>query len=98
MKKWISFFMMCCILMGCQTSKRNIPLTPKRQISYLEVKSQKQIRSLLGKPYTIRQEEPYQLWTYRKKNCATLVYFGEDNVSTYAETRGKCDQVIAKLR
>ena len=82
-------------LVGCQSTSSSI-MAPRREVRYLGDKTPAQVRALLGKPETIRTEAPYELWTYRKHDCATLVYFGEDKLSTYAETRGPCEQTIAQ--
>ncbi len=91
-------YVLACIglmaLVGCQSTSSI--MAPRREVRYLGNKTGEQVRALLGKPETIRTESPYELWTYRKHDCATLVYFGEDKLSTYAETRGPCEQTVAQ--
>ncbi|MDD3669257.1 MAG: hypothetical protein PHX68_03165 [Alphaproteobacteria bacterium] len=50
----------------------------------------KQVRSKMGKPLLIRHEEPNQVWVYHRKNCATLVYFNDEEVSTHVDVAGDC--------
>lgn len=54
------------------------------------------IEKKLGKPLIQRIEEPNYLWTYRRENCTTLIYFSENKKVSYAETRGICSQLNKK--
>lgn len=45
---------------------------------------------VLGKPRTVLTESPNQVWTYRKDNCITFVYFDESGKVGFAEERGEC--------
>lgn len=49
----------------------------------------------LGKPRTVLTEPPNQVWTYRKDNCITFVYFDESGKVGFAEERGTCVNAVA---
>lgn len=50
----------------------------------------KQVKSKMGKPLLVCHEQPNQVWVYHRKNCATLIYFNSEGVSTYVDVAGSC--------
>ena len=92
-------FLFICLLMlvGCATQNAYSPATSAKKIVYLKGKTTSQIRKLMGKPALKRTEEPNQLWAYRTNECSVLVFFDAKGKSQYAETRGVCERMLAKL-
>lgn len=99
MKKIFFLFLFCLTLSACQSAHQGggLKKQPPRKIVYLKGKSQSQVKRVMGKPVIVREETPYQLWSYRFNNCSTLIFFGPDLKSAYAETRGDCDKIVALL-
>lgn len=64
-----------------------------QQENVLKGRSMKTVRKFFGEPLSIRYEEPNQLWTYRQKDCTSLIYFDADNRVRYAESRGSCSSL-----
>ena len=54
-----------------------------------------EVMDVLGKPRTILTELPNQIWTYRKDDCVTFVYFDESGKVGFAEERGSCATPLA---
>lgn len=94
MKKNIILSLSFLLLTGCSTvdtaffkSKRGTPVVQKKEFVG---RSAGEVLDELGKPRTILTETPHQVWTYRDKECITLVYFDENNEVCFAEERGNC--------
>lgn len=94
-KLWLFIFLLT--LVGCATQSSYSPATSAKKIVYLKGKSTSQIKKIMGKPALKRMEEPNQLWAYRTNECSVLVFFDANGKSQYAETRGICEHLLAKL-
>ena len=49
-----------------------------------------QITRRFKEPTVIRTEGTYQLWSYRKNNCTTLLYFDETKTVQFVDFSGDC--------
>lgn len=94
--KNITLSVMLLLLGGCAFHRTQTAAEPK-YAAHLEMKSQKQIKKIMGNPVVVREEAPHQVWIYRSGDCATLVYFNETGTSQYVDVRGNCQQAVAGL-
>lgn len=92
--KFLTLAGMLVLLSGCSSFGAPDVSEPK-YTAYLEMKSQQQIKRILGEPVIVRMEAPHQVWAYRTGDCSTLVYFNETGTSQYVDVRGNCQRAVA---
>lgn len=98
MKVQIVFLGLIFLLTGCTSSHqvfKNQNHLPVQQETGLIGKSAVQIKNGMGAPLIIRTEDPNQVWTYRRGNCTTLLYFDKNEKVCFAESRGTCLNMVA---
>ena len=64
-------------------------------MSLLKGKTTQEVEQMVGLPTFVRTEEPYQSWIFKAPDCALFVFFDEQGVSSYAESKGSCDKQAA---
>ena len=99
MKTGIVIFFFLFTVACAQPSSSSLTFSPNmaKKVVYLNGKTEKQIKRVMGNPILTRREEPNEFWVYRNNECSTLIYFDEKKTSAYAEMRGKCQRVLTKL-
>ncbi len=60
---------------------------PKQHI--LCGKSKTNITQLLGTPYSMRTEAPYQLYTYKQNDCTMLIFY-KNSIVQHVSQQGTC--------
>lgn len=90
-----SFLLLC----GCQVPENAFFLSPNQtpvvEKNELVGRSAGEVVKELGSPRTVLTEAPHKVWTYRKDQCVTLVFFDESEKVCFAEERGECPSTIA---
>ena len=99
MKKYVIISSAFLLLCGCAQPKNQLQFSPN-QTPVMEKRdligrSAGEVIETFGTPRTVLTEKPHQVWTYRKNQCITLVYFDESERVCFAEERGTCPAVIA---
>lgn len=87
------------LLCGCAQPKNQLAFSPNQtpvmEKRELIGRSAGEVIETFGTPRTVLTEKPHQVWTYRKDQCVTLVYFDESERVCFAEERGACPAVVA---
>ena len=90
-----SFLLLC----GCNVAPNEFSISPNQtpvvKKNELVGRSAGEVVEELGTPRTVLKEAPHQVWTYRKDQCVTLVFFDESEKVCFAEERGVCPSTIA---
>ncbi len=61
-------------------------------LTALPSKTPEGVRSVMGEPVSIVQENNHRMWTYRNGDCTQLVFFDETNTVTDWYDVGNCPQ------
>lgn len=92
----VAIFLLLC---GCAQPKNQLAFSPNQTPVFekkeLIGRSAGEVIETFGTPRTVLTEKPHQVWTYRKNQCITLVYFDESEKVCFAEERGACPTVMA---
>ncbi len=99
MKKQSLILMSFLLLCGCNVAQNEFFMSPNQtpvmQKNELVGRSAGEVVEEMGEPRTVLKEAPHQVWTYRKDQCVTLVFFDESEKVCFAEERGACPSTIA---
>lgn len=99
MKKILAFsflFLGACTCVGDKQTNTILNVARPRSIGTLQEKTTEQIASILGEPSFIRKEGDNQSWTYKAPDCSLFVFFNDEGLSAYTETKGSCDKNVAR--
>lgn len=89
-------FLGACTCVGDKQTNTILDVARPRSIGILQEKTTEQVLAILGKPSFIRSEGENQSWTYRAPDCSLFVFFNEEGLSSYTETKGSCDKDVAR--
>lgn len=99
MKKLGLLFLLCLTACGATPDKQvNAILSMARPTSIigLQGKTTEQVREMMGEPTFVRKEEPNQSWVFKAPDCALFVFFNQEGISSYTQTKGSCDKQVAR--
>lgn len=100
MKKYFAFliiaFLTACTQVGDKQTNTILTLAKPAGLSTLQGKTPEEIIAILGEPALIRTEKPHQTFAYKAPDCALFVFFNDDGLSCYTETKGSCDKHVAR--
>jgi len=90
------FLLGACTCVGDKQTNTILNVARPRSIGTLQEKTPEQTASILGDPSFIRKEGQNQSWTYKAPDCSLFVFFNDEGLSSYTETKGSCDKNVAR--
>ncbi len=90
------FFVTACVSAEHKQVNTILSMARPRSIGVLEGKTTAQIRDLMGEPTFVRKEIPNESWVFKAPDCAVFVFFDENGIASFTQSKGSCDKKVAR--